>query len=234
MAQYILLTIDMLGLQLIWSTEMGVAAPFLLSLGLSKAATAAVFVAGPLSGLVVQPLIGTMSDNCRLKIGRRRPFIIIGGAICVVSLLVFGWCQEIAGWFATRGGSAHSTLAISFAVIAIWVLDFSINAVQAADRALIVDTLPASRQVVANAWATRVSGFGAVVGFGIADLDLPNTFSWLGDSQVKVLSILVSISFVVAHALTCWAVTERQLLSDGSTGRVPGVLDTLRDVWRGA
>jgi len=77
-----LLTIGLLGAQMVWSTEMGygeplstlwcmvdllrlmipfilnAASPYLLSLGLSKSLMSVVFVAGPLSGLIVQPLIG--------------------------------------------------------------------------------------------------------------------------------------------------------------------------------
>lgn len=70
------LTVGMLGLQIVWSVEMGYgenssslflgyrsqnlspASPYLLSLGLSKSLMSIVFVAGPLSGLIMQPLIG--------------------------------------------------------------------------------------------------------------------------------------------------------------------------------
>ena len=74
------LTIGLLGVQILWSVEMSygecfhpscrvrrvseesvAASPYLLSLGLSKSGVAMVFVAGPLSGLIVQPLIGTLS-----------------------------------------------------------------------------------------------------------------------------------------------------------------------------
>lgn len=69
-----ILTVGMLGLQIIWSVEMsygpcafihvdlsykpGLASPYLISLGLSKSFMSMVFLAGPLSGLIVQPLIG--------------------------------------------------------------------------------------------------------------------------------------------------------------------------------
>ena len=76
-AQLPTITVGMLGVSILWSAEMsygvwtrskyvnnflthdGLASPYLLSLGLSKSSMAGVFVAGPLSGLVVQPLIGT-------------------------------------------------------------------------------------------------------------------------------------------------------------------------------
>ena len=75
------ITIGMLGVQILWSVEMsyGVcganddffgandvsASPYLLSLGLSKSSMAVVFVAGPLSGLIMQPLIGTWHSTIK-------------------------------------------------------------------------------------------------------------------------------------------------------------------------
>ena len=56
-------------------------------------------------------------------------------------------------------------MTVILAVLAIYLVDFSINAVQALDRALLVDTLPPSLQPTGNAWAAGMLGFGAVVGF---------------------------------------------------------------------
>ena len=50
-------------------------------------------------------------------------------------------------------------------MLALYGIDFSINAVQAVDRALIVDTIPFSEQPDGNAWAARMLGLGSVVGF---------------------------------------------------------------------
>ena len=58
-----------------------------------------VWTAGPLSGLVVQPLIGMLSDKSRSKYGRRRPFMLAGTAAVVVCYLVLGWAKEIAAWW---------------------------------------------------------------------------------------------------------------------------------------
>jgi solute carrier family 45 protein 1/2/4 len=56
-------------------------------------------------------------------------------------------------------------LTIILAVIAVYLMDFAINAAMAVDRALLVDMLPSSKQALANAWAARMSGIGSVVGF---------------------------------------------------------------------
>jgi solute carrier family 45 protein 1/2/4 len=92
----ILASISLLGLQMVWSTEFSQAAPYLLSLGMSKSGTSLVFLAGPFAGLIVHPLVGAFSDRCASTLGRRRPFIIVGSAICVCSLVLFGYAKEFA------------------------------------------------------------------------------------------------------------------------------------------
>ena len=72
----ILLTISILGLQIAWSIEMSSGSPYLLSLGLTKDALAFVWIAGPLSGVLVQPYVGAKSDRCTCRFGRRRPFMV--------------------------------------------------------------------------------------------------------------------------------------------------------------
>ena len=78
------MTIGLLGVQIFWSVEMSygvfqfisvcqslmvhIASPYLLSLGLSKSSMAIVFVAGPLSGLIMQPLIGKHASNLAIPL----------------------------------------------------------------------------------------------------------------------------------------------------------------------
>ena len=73
--------------------------PYLLSLGMSKSRMSLVWIAGPLSGLVVQPIVGMKSDRSRNKFGRRRPYMLVGTAAVVVCYLVLGWTQEIVSLF---------------------------------------------------------------------------------------------------------------------------------------
>lgn len=73
--------------------------PYLLQLGLTKSRTSLVWIAGPLSGLVIQPLIGVIADRSRSKFGRRRPFMIVGSFIVAACLLLLGWTSEIVNAF---------------------------------------------------------------------------------------------------------------------------------------
>ena len=75
--------------------------PYLLQLGLAKSQTSLVWIAPPLSGLIVQPIIGSISDSSKLRWGRRRPYMLLCSVLVAVNLLVLGWAAEIVGVFFT-------------------------------------------------------------------------------------------------------------------------------------
>ncbi|KAF5324984.1 hypothetical protein D9619_009553 [Psilocybe cf. subviscida] len=216
-------TIGLLGVQMFWSVEMSYASPYLLSLGLSKSSMAGVFVAGPLSGLIMQPLIGVLADNCTSRFGRRRPYMMLGTIICIFAMLLLGFTRGVASIFTGWGTGANDTLTIWLAVLAIYLIDFSINAVQAVDRALLVDTVPSSNQAAGNAWAARMLGVGSVVGFFVGNVNLPRLLPFLGKSQLQVLSVVVSGLLLAGHCVMAIFVKEKVLLKtlsvDGKTSR---------------
>ncbi|KAF7342237.1 hypothetical protein MVEN_01811700 [Mycena venus] len=214
------LTIGLLGVQILWSVEMSYAPPYLLSLGLHKPSMAIVFLAGPLSGLFVQPLIGVLADNSTSRWGRRRPYMLAGCAICAASMLLLGYTREVAAVFTGRGNATNDVVTVWLAVLAIYLMDFSINAVQAVDRALLVDTLPPSLQASGNAWAASMLGLGSLVGFFIGNLNLPELLPFLGSSEMQVLSVLVVLLVVTGHLAT--AVLVRGSCS--GTDRAVGLL----------
>lgn len=92
---------------------MSYASPYLLSLGVSKSHMAVVFLAGPLSGLVMQPLIGVLADNNTSRLGRRRPYMFVATLICVVGMLLLGWTRQVASWFTSTVRLIISNLAQS-------------------------------------------------------------------------------------------------------------------------
>ncbi|KAJ7594111.1 major facilitator superfamily domain-containing protein [Mycena floridula] len=205
-----LLTVSFLGVQIFWSVEMGYASPYLISLGLSKSMMAVVFLAGPLSGLLMQPLIGVLADQSTSRFGRRRPYMLGGTIVCLIAMLLFGWTRQVTGWL----GFKSDTLVIWLAVIAIYVVDFSINAVQAVDRALLVDTLPSALQPSGNAWAACMLGIGSVVGFFVGNLDIPVIIPFLGRTQLQGLTVIGSLVLLLAHLVTAFSVTEKVMVKN--------------------
>lgn len=134
----------------------------------------------------------------------------------MISLLTLGWTKEIASIFVSDTGPNHRGLTIFLAVLAIYLMDFAVNAVQACARSLVVDTLPASLMEEGSAWTSRMVGFGAVASFYIGFVDLVAIFPFAGDSQLKVFALLSGLVLCSSAAITCWAVSERVLLQHSS------------------
>ncbi|KAJ5647475.1 hypothetical protein N7490_003847 [Penicillium lividum] len=216
----LLLTISIGGLQVVWSVELGSGSPFLLSLGMSKALLACVWIAGPLTGTLVQPYIGIRSDNCRISWGKRKPFMVFGGAATIISLLLLAWVKDIVGGLLSVFGvdPASNGTKITIMIVAtlmMFCLDFAINTVQAGIRAFIVDNCPAHQQELANAWASRWTGMGNIIGYIFGYIHLPRYFSFLGDTQFKVLCAFASIALTVTLFSSCLYIQERDPRLDG-------------------
>ncbi|KEY63888.1 hypothetical protein S7711_10161 [Stachybotrys chartarum IBT 7711] len=216
----ILLTISIGGLQIAWSVELSNGSPYLLSLGLSKSIMALVWIAGPLTGTLVQPYVGMLSDTCRIPWGKRKPFMLGGTIATVLSLMFLAWTREIVSGVLGIFGSASDSnevrvVTMVTAVVGIYVLDFAINTVQASIRAFIVDCAPAHQQEAANAMASRITGFGNIVGYVAGYIDLPRYCWFLGDTQFKILCAIASIALATTVVLSTAIIKERDPRLDG-------------------
>ncbi|QRV91117.1 major facilitator superfamily transporter [Ceratobasidium sp. AG-Ba] len=220
-----ILALPGLGTSVLWASMMSHATPTLLALGMSKSTLSLVFLAGPLSGIVMQPLIGALADASTSKYGRRRPFMMGGCAVCVPAMLALGFARGLGEllWPSHAQG-----IAIFISVLSIICVDFSVNAIMSADRALIVDLLPSHEQNSGNAWASRAGGLGQVLGFFIGNLDLPYVFSssW---SQIGLLSLIAGILLFGTHAVT--AVFVQEAVYQPRPGESTDFKQLVRNMW---
>jgi maltose/moltooligosaccharide transporter len=136
------------------------------TLGTSMDDLALVWLAAPVTGLLVQPVIGYLSDNTwHPTWGRRRPFFFLGAVLAATALFLM----------------PHS-IGIWMAVAVLWLMDASINISMEPFRAFVGDKLDTSQQTAGFAMQTFLIGCGAV----IASL-LPIVFThYLGVSNVPV------------------------------------------------
>lgn len=188
--------------------------PYLLELGLTKSKTSLVWIAGPLSGLIMAPVIGAVADRSKSKWGRRRPYMIGGSIIVGACLLILGWAKDIIEYL--LGPQKPEALApIVLAVFTIYVLDFAINAVQWSCRSLIIDALPVSKQQTGSAWGGRMVAVGHLVGYAMGAVDLELLFgNWLGNTQFKRICFVGAFALIFAVGVTSFSVKEAVLITD--------------------
>ncbi|KMS59693.1 MFS transporter [Novosphingobium barchaimii LL02] len=112
----------------------------------------ALWVAAPLTGLLVQPIVGHMSDRTWLgRLGRRRPYFLAGAVLAAAALLLMP----------ESGGSGSGLL---MAAMLLWMLDASLNVSMEPFRAFVGDMLRRDQHTAGYAVQTAFIGAGAVVG----------------------------------------------------------------------
>ncbi|KAI0750774.1 MFS general substrate transporter [Daedaleopsis nitida] len=238
----IYLSISMGGSQVAWTVELGYGTPFLLDLGLTEQLTSLVWLAGPISGLIAQPVIGAISDASTSKY-RRRYWIVLSTFVLVISTLILAYCREIAAFFVDifggNGGSwdpqyskTVTDTAIGFAIVSFYLLDFALNALQASLRNLLLDVTPPEQLNAGNAWHSRMLNAGNIVGYGFGFLPLANMpiLRLLGGSQFRKFCVVCMIILTITVWITCWT-QEEQVREPRRIEKNNGMRDILKNIW---
>ncbi|KAG6821597.1 hypothetical protein H0H93_000106 [Arthromyces matolae] len=237
----ITLSISMAGAQIAWTVELGYGTPFLLSLGLSEHVTSLVWLAGPISGLIAQPVIGALSDSSTSKY-RRRFWIILSTIALVISTFTLAYCENLAkvlvdllgvgagDWDDARKKYANN-VAIFFAVVSFYVLDFALNGLQASLRNLLLDVAPAGQLNAGNAWHGRMTNAGNIIGYGFGFLPLAKLpiIELLGGTQFRKFCVICIVILVITVWITCYY-HEEQARPESSYKRQNKLKDVLFNI----
>lgn len=240
----IALTISMAGAQVAWTVELGYGTPFLLGLGLSAELTSLVWLAGPISGLVAQPLIGAISDSSTSKY-RRRYWVVTSTIVLAISAVALAYAEVIAGFLVdllgtdeARGGprwkQQTKNTAIGLAVFSFYLLDFALNALQGSLRNLLLDVTPAEQLGKANAWHGRMLHLGNIVGFTFGFVKLAD---WkilrpLGGDQFRKVCIIAVLVLVVTVWITCFTQHEKERPQNTEDREDSGMVEVVRNISR--
>ena len=173
--------------------------PYLVSLGLSKSLTALIWSAAPLCGVVVQPIVGVLSDRTRSRWGRRKPFIVGGTTGVIVSILFLAFLTTPLGAESWGPRKLIILLAITF----IYTMNISIQPIQAGLRSLIIENCPAHQQSQAAAWASVLMGLGNILGYLCGFTVLPRFFRLRSLTQFQYLCLIASSALAITTSIMC-------------------------------
>jgi solute carrier family 45, member 1/2/4 len=130
------------GVQFGWALQLSLLTPYVQELGIPHAFASLVWLCGPLSGLIVQPLVGHLSDRIApaSPLGRRRPFIAAGAASIAAAVLTVGFSADLGRLFGDDITPGSTRLgAILVYLLGFWLLDVGNNATQGPCRAFLAD-----------------------------------------------------------------------------------------------
>ncbi|TSO47145.1 Solute carrier family 45 member 4 [Bagarius yarrelli] len=199
----------MFGREFCYAMETALVTPVLLQIGLPEQYYSLVWFLSPILGLIFTPLIGSASDRCTLRWGRRRPFIL---ALCVGVLL--GVALFLNGsliGLAIGDQPNRQPIGIVLTVLGVVVLDFCADAAEGPIRAYLLDVADTEEQDMALNIHAFSAGLGGAVGYALGGLDWTNTF--LGQafkSQEQILFVFAAAIFIVSVTLHLFSIEEEQ------------------------
>ena len=180
-----------LGIQFGWGLQMANMSPIYKYLGAADDQISMLWLAAPLTGFIVQPIIGAMSDRTWGPLGRRRPYFLVGAILSSLALLLMPNSGSLAHWLLPNLPKFY------MAALLLWVLDASINVSMEPFRAFVADKLPEEQRGMGFAMQSFFIGVGAVVA-GLLPYILRNWFHVSSEADgANALPTNVKISFYV-------------------------------------
>ncbi|HMU47283.1 MAG TPA: MFS transporter [Chitinophagaceae bacterium] len=189
LVQIINMSVGFFGIQFAFGLQNANVSRIFQTLGAEIESIPILWIAAPITGLIIQPIIGHMSDKTWLgKLGRRRPYFMTGAIFASLALFVFPGVKAL--WMAA---------------IMLWLLDASINISMEPFRAFVGDMLPDSQRTTGFAMQSFFIGIGAV----ISSL-LPTILTKMGIENTAPPGVIpdsVRISFIIGAVIYMLAIS---------------------------
>ncbi len=177
------MNIGFFGLQFSFGLQQANMGPIYGFLGADEATMPLLWLAGPMTGLIIQPIVGAMSDRTNTRMGRRTPYFLIGAIICSLSLFAMPF---------------SSTLLMAASLL--WILDAGNNITMEPYRAYVADRLTVGQRSVGFLTQSAFTG-------------LAQTLSYLAPSLLTAffardlldangIPVIVRIAFVIGAILS--------------------------------
>jgi len=155
------------GIQFGWGLQMANMSAIYQFLGAEESELPLLWLAAPLTGLIIQPIIGYYSDRTWNGMGRRRPFFLIGAIFASIALIFMPMSSTL--WMAAG---------------LLWILDASVNVSMEPFRAFVGDMLPAQQRKVGFTMQSILIGAGAVLA-SVLPFVLKNGFGISGEASTE-------------------------------------------------
>lgn len=175
-----------LGIQFGWALQMANMSAIYRFLGAEPDGIPFLWLAAPLTGLIIQPIIGHMSDHTWGRLGRRRPYFLVGAVLSTIALVLM-----------------PNSSTLMMAVVLLWVLDCSINVSMEPFRAFVSDLLPEEQRTHGFAMQSILIGLGAIIASALPYLltryfHLPAEASGAVPLSIRLSFYLGAVAFFVA------------------------------------
>ncbi|MEL6580133.1 MAG: MFS transporter [Cyanobacteria bacterium J06621_12] len=220
------MNLGFLGIQFGWGLQMANMSAIFEHLGADADQLPILWLAAPLTGLLVQPIVGNLSDYTWNALGRRRPYFLAGAILAFVALVLMPHCSNL--WMAAG---------------LLWILDTSANVSMVPFRAFVGDLLPPQQRTKGFAMQSIMLGLGAVSASALPWI-LSNIFRLSNaSSPLRKIPLTVEVSFYLGGILflgtVLWTIVTTPEYPPANLANFEelksargGVSSSLREAWQ--
>ncbi|GFP81345.1 sucrose transport protein suc2 [Phtheirospermum japonicum] len=236
------------GVQFGWALQLSLLTPYTQLLGVAHQWAAIVWLCGPISGLVVQPIVGYHSDKCTSRFGRRRPFIAIGAILVAIAVFLIGYAADMGHAWGDELDKTPKPKAVVVFVFGFWILDVANNMMQGPCRALLADLSggDAKRISTANALFSFFMAVGNVLGYAAGSYtSLHKVFPFTMTAACDVycanlkscffisIALLLTVTIIALSVVheTPFSVSQKTMVEDKKINLFRALRDLPRSMW---
>ncbi|MBX2891355.1 MAG: MFS transporter [Saprospiraceae bacterium] len=211
------------GIQYSFGLQQSNMSPIYKYLGADEASLPYLWLAGPMTGLIVQPIIGAMSDKTTSKLGRRTPYFLIGAVFCSISLFFMPFSSTL--WMAAG---------------LLWILDAANNVTMEPYRAFVSDKLDEKQHSTGFLTQSAFTGLGQTLSYLT-----PSILVFIGMNKdavnaknipyITVAAFIIGAFFSIFSILWTVKTTKENPLSEEEMERIRqaplGLKNTFKEIW---
>ena len=227
--QIVNMNIGFFGIQYSFGLQQGNMSPIYRYLGADEASLPFLYLAGPITGLIVQPIIGAMSDRTLNPRGRRTPYFLIGAILCSLSLFAMPFSRSL--WMAAG---------------ILWVLDAANNITMEPYRAYVSDRLEGAQTSLGFLTQSAFTGLGQTLSYitpsllvfmgmnrdAVNDRGIPTItmLAFMMGAAFSILSILWSVKTTPELPLSPAERARIEAMPKGFGHTLKEIVDAFRDM----
>ncbi len=213
--QIVNMNVGFFGIQYSFGLQQSNMSPIYRYLGADEASLPYLWLAGPMTGLIIQPIIGAMSDKTLSKMGRRTPYFLIGAILCSISLFFMPFSSTL--WMAAS---------------LLWILDAANNITMEPYRAFVSDKLRPEQHSIGFLTQSAFTGLGQTLSYLTPSIlvvlgmnrDLTNAKNI---PYITITAFIIGAIFSISSVLWTVKTTKEHPLSEDEK-------DVIRKLPRGA
>ena len=184
------LSFGFFGVQIAYALQSANISRIFATLGADPHTLSFFWVLPPLMGMIVQPIVGAMSDKTWCKWGRRKPYLYVGALVAIIVMALL-----------PNAGSFHMTVkaALAFGAIMLMLLDTSINMAMQPFKMMVGDMVNEEQKTQAYSIQSLLCNAGSLVGYLF-----PYIFTWMGVKNIAPEGMIpdsVTWSFYIGAAI---------------------------------